>query len=227
MSMRPLNRKASASSPRLAVRTPIAIALALAPLFSHALSSDREQKTFIDGGALKVVQNTNNNQPSVSYITGGAKMVQGSMKAHGDEATIYQHASSAKDAQGNDVSGSVQRVILIGKSAQAHIEQKQDAGGLMTADSDKIDYNADTSVAELTGNVVVIQPGRGEFRGAHMTYNTNTGEMQSGDESPGSRVHMIIEPKAKPAAAPADKPADAKPAAAESKPPAPAATDQH
>ena len=225
MSTRPLNRKAGAS--RRGALAPLVVALALAPLCAHALSSDREQKTFIDGGALKVVQNTNNNQPSVSYITGGAKMVQGSMKAHGDEATIYQHASTAKDAQGNDVSGSVQRVILIGKSAQAHIEQKQDGGGLMTADSDKIDYNADTSVAELTGNVVVIQPGRGEFRGAHMTYNTNTGEMQSGDNSPDSRVHMIIEPTAKPAAAPAEKPADAKPATPEPKPAAPAATDQH
>lgn len=207
MSTRPLNRKARAS------RKALACALALAPLAAHALSSDREQKTYIDGGALKVVQNTNNNQPAVSYITGGAKMVQGSMKAHGDEATIYQHASTAKDAQGNDVSGSVQRVILVGKKSQAHIEQKQDAGGLMTAEADKIDFNADTNVAELTGNVVVIQPGRGEFRGAHMTYNTNTGEMQSGDNSPGSRVSMVIEPKAKPAA-PADKPAtpEAKPA---------------
>jgi lipopolysaccharide export system protein LptA len=220
-----LNRKAGAT--RRGVLAPLAIALALAPLCAQALTSDREQKMFIDGGALKVVQNTSNNQPSVSYITGGAKMVQGSMKAHGDEATIYQHASTAKDAQGNDVSGSVQRVILIGKSAQAHIEQKQDGGGLMTADSDKIDFNADTNVAELTGNVVVIQPGRGEFRGAHMTYNTNTGEMQSGDNSPDSRVHMIIEPKAKPAAAPAEKPADAKPATPETKPATPAATDQH
>jgi lipopolysaccharide export system protein LptA len=219
-----LNRKAGANKRGAAA---LAFALTLAPLCAQALTSDRQQKMFIDGGALKVVQNTSNNQPSVSYITGGAKMVQGSMKAHGDEATIYQHASTAKDAQGNDVSGSVQRVILIGKSAQAHIEQKQDGGGVMTADSDKIDFNADTNVAELTGNVVVIQPGRGEFRGAHMTYNTNTGEMQSGDNSPDSRVHMIIEPKAKPAAAPAEKPADAKPATPEPKPAAPAATDQH
>jgi len=217
MSTRPLNRKASAS--RRGARAPLVVALVLAPLCAQALTSDREQKMFIDGGALKVVQNTNNNQPSVSYITGGAKMVQGSMKAHGDEATIYQHASSAKDAQGNDVSGSVQRVILIGKSAQAHIEQKQDAGGLMTADSDKIDYNADTSVAVLTGNVLVVQPGRGQFKGAYMTYNTNTGEMESGDKTSDSqRVQMVIVPKNKPAAdATAPKPAT---------PPKPA-SDQH
>ena len=49
----------------------------------------------------------------------------------------------------------------------------------------------------------VVQQGRGEFRGAHMTYNTNTGVMESGNQDAGGRVHMIIQPKkAAPAAAP-------------------------
>ncbi len=51
----------------------------------------------------------------------------------------------------------------------------------------------------LTGNVVVNQPGRGQFKGAYMTYNTNTGEMESGDKTSASqRVQMVIEPKNKP-----------------------------
>ena len=53
-------------------------------------------------------------------------MDQGSTKARGDEATIYQHAGDAKDAQGNDISGDMQRVVLIGKQKQAHLEQQQD-----------------------------------------------------------------------------------------------------
>lgn len=201
MYMRSSNRNHGASS---RTRAAFIAALLIVPLAAHALSTDRQQKMIVDGGALKVVQNKNANQPSVSYLTGGAKIVQGSMKATGDAATIYQHPSSAKDAEGNDVGGGVERVILVGKSKPAHIEQKQDDGGFVTADSDKIDYNVDTSIAELAGNVVVKQTGRGEFRSQHMTYNTNTGEMQGGGESPESRVHMIIEPKAKPAAKPAD-----------------------
>ena len=102
------------------------------------------------------------------------------------------------------------------------MEQQQDAGGLMTAESDKIDYNADTSVAVLTGNVVVNQPGRGQFKGAYMTYNTNTGEMESGDKTSASqRVQMVIVPKNKPAA---DTPA--KPATPPVEPPSPR-SDQH
>jgi len=223
MSTRRLTRKASANKRTHTIRF-AALLLALAPLAAHALSTDRQQKMLINADYSKIVQNKNNNEAGVTYLNGNVTMDQGTTKARGDEATIYQHPGDAKDAQGNDISGQIQRVILIGKKKQAHLEEKQDSGGgLFTANSDKIDYNADTSVAVLTGNVVVVQPGRGEFRGANMTYNTNTGEMESGDKaSPGSRVQMVIEPKAKPAA-PA-KPDDSKPA--DSKP-EPASADQH
>jgi len=210
---------------------PFALLLGVLPLAAHALSSDKQQNMKINSDYAKMVQNTNNNAPGVTYLTGDVTMDQGTTKARGDEATIYQHAGDAKDAQGNNISGDIQRVVLIGKKKQAHLEQQQDAGGMFTANSDKIDYNADTSVAVLTGNVVVVQPGRGEFKGAYMTYNTNTGEMESGDKaSPGARVQMVIEPKNK---APAtDKPA-AKPPTSEPKPasaepsPKPASADQH
>ena len=231
MSTRRLNRKASASERARGARVAAALLLAMAPLAAHALSSDRQQNMLINADYSKIVQNRNNNEAGVTYLNGNVTMDQGTMKARGDEATLYQHPGDAKDAQGNDISGQIQRVILIGKKKQAHLEEKQDTGGLFTADSDKIDYNADTSVAVLTGNVVVVQPGRGEFKGAYMTYNTNTGEMESGDKaSPGQRVQMVIEPKNK---APAtDKPA-AKPPTSEPKPasaepsPKPASADQH
>lgn len=177
-----------------------ALALALGASAVQALGSDREQAMDITASYQKTQLNTNSNQPGVTYLKGNVRMVQGSLKAHADEATMYQHAGNAKDAQGNDVSGGVQRIVLVGK--RAHLEQLQDNNaGLVAADADKIDYNADSGVAELTGNVSVVQQGRGEFHGAHMTYNTNTGEIESGDNTAASRVHMIIQPKAKPAAA--------------------------
>jgi lipopolysaccharide export system protein LptA len=198
------------------------LAAGLAPIAAHALTSDKQQSMLINADYSKIVQNKDNNAPGVTYLTGNVTMDQGTTKARGDEATIYQHPGDAKDAQGHDISGDIARVVMIGKKKQAHLEQQQDTGGLFTAVSDKIDYNADTSIAVLTGNVVVVQPGRGQFKGATMTYNTNTGEMESGDkESSGQRVQMVIEPKNKaPAAA---KPDAAKPAAE----PKPATTDQH
>jgi lipopolysaccharide export system protein LptA len=201
---------------------PFLLAAGFVPIAAHALTSDKQQSMLINADYSKIVQNKDNNAPGVTYLTGNVTMDQGTTKARGDEATIYQHPGDAKDAQGHDISGDIARVVMIGKKKQAHLEQQQDTGGLFTAVSDKIDYNADTSIAVLTGNVVVVQPGRGQFKGATMTYNTNTGEMESGDkESSGQRVQMVIEPKNKaPAAA---KPDAAKPAAE----PKPATTDQH
>jgi len=213
------NRKTSATRSGSNNAAIVAAALVFAPLAAHALTSDKQQNMLINSDHAKIVQNKDNNQPGVTYLTGNVTMDQGTTKARGDEATIYQHAADAKDAQGRDISGDVQRVVMLGKKKQAHLEQQQDAGGLMTAESDKIDYNADTSIAVLTGNVVVNQPGRGQFKGAYMTYNTNTGEMESGDKTSDSqRVQMVIVPKNKP---PADTTAP-KPAT----PPKPA-SDQH
>jgi lipopolysaccharide export system protein LptA len=220
------NRKTSARPPKLRSRriSPtllILLAGSVAPIAAHALSSDKQQSMLINADYSKIVQNKDNNAPGMTYLTGNVTMDQGTTKARGDEATIYQHPGDAKDAQGRDISGDIARVVLIGKKKQAHLEQQQDSGsGLFTANSDKIDYNADTSVAVLTGNVVVVQPGRGQFKGATMTYNTNTGEMESGDrESSGQRVTMVIEPKNK---TPAPAKPEAKPAEAK-----PATTDQH
>ena len=198
--------------------------LGAAPQVALALSTDKQQNMLINSDYAKIVQNKDSNAPGVTYLNGNVTLDQGSTKARGDEATVYQHPGDAKDAEGKDISGDIQRVILIGKKKQAHMEQQQDGGGLMTANADKIDYNADTTVAVLTGNVVVVQPGRGTFKGATMTYNTNTGEMESGDKTnAGQRVQMVIEPKNKGTTPASDKPA-AKPAAAS---PKPADSDKH
>ena len=59
-------------------------------------------------------------------------------------------------------------------------------------------------LADLKGHVSVNQKGKGEFHGEHMIYNTKTGEMESGDNSPQSRVTMRFEPKTAAPAASSD-----------------------
>ncbi|HEX7769985.1 MAG TPA: lipopolysaccharide transport periplasmic protein LptA [Dokdonella sp.] len=183
MSTRPCNPRARSADRLLA-----ALLLASA-LPAHALSTDRNQPMDVTANYSRINQG-GGDKPGTTLLRGDVRVVQGTMKANAAEATIHQ-----------DGDGAIRRVILTG--AQARLEQQQDGGGLMVAEADRIEFDNATSVAELTGNVKVVQQGRGEFRGAHMTYNTNTGVMESGNQDAGGRVHMIIQPKkAAPAAAP-------------------------
>ncbi len=214
MSTRPCKPRPLRANPEnSAMRLALLLALAAAAPGALALSTDRQQTMTTKSDYTKVVQASANAAGS-AYLRGNVQIVQGSMKAKGAEATIHQHPDGAKNAQGEDVSGSIQRIVLVGK--QAHIEQQQDNGaGLMTADADKIDFDSDTGIAVLTGSVKVVQQGRGTFNGERMTYNTNTGEMESADTVSHTPITMTFEPKKKPATKPTateQKPADAAPA---------------
>jgi lipopolysaccharide export system protein LptA len=182
------------------------IALA-SSMCAFALSTDRSQPMDVKANYLKTDENrTTNPDVSVTYLKGNVQITQGSIKAHSDEATIYQDNSGKSGATANTSAPSeknsrIQRVLLIGK--QAHLEQLHDDDcGLMSADADRIDYHVATDIADMTGHVTVVQKGKGEFHGEHMVYNTSTGEMQSGDNAPSSRVSMRFEPKNQTPAAP-------------------------
>jgi len=199
MSARPCNpsTRATARNERRLRGAVLLIAFLAAPL-AHALGNDREKPMDVTADYSKINQGKDK-KPGTTYLRGNVRVVQGTMKANAAEATIHQKAN-----------GDVQRVVMIGK--QAHVEQQQDGGGTMTADADQIDFDNNTSIAVLTGNVTVVQAGRGEFHGEKMTYNTNTGEMESGEVGGSSRTHIIMQPTAKPAGKAKDeaKPADAK-----------------
>ncbi len=163
---------------------------------AFALSSDRDQPLDVRAQYNKSTFGGNN----VTLFQGNVRMVQGSLKAYGDEAKIWELDSASTDS-------AARRLVLTGNPAR--LEQMMDNdGGRMTASAKTIDYRSDTGLAELTGNVVVVQEGRSEFRGPHMTYNTNTGAMEGGSQAPGSEVHMTFKPKPRGAAKPET---DAKP----------------
>ena len=168
----------------------LALGAALVAGDAFGLSTDRNQPMDVDAGYMRTDQNKNTNAAvSTTFLKGNVRITQGSIKAHGDEATIYQD-----NKQGASGDSKIKRVLLVGK--QAHLEQLHDDDcGLMTADADTIDYHTDTDLADLKGHVSVNQKGKGEFHGEHMVYNTKTGEMESGDNSPQSRVTMRFEPK--------------------------------
>ena len=171
-----------------------AVCTLLAVQAAFALSSDRSQQLSIDANQQKSTQSLtgNANDPDITHLDGNVVMTQGSMKAHADHATIYKNPSGVVDAKGN--AGSLIRIVLTG--APAHMQQVHDGDcALMSAQAAIIDYHNDTGIAVLTGHVVVVQHGKGTFRSEHMNYNTNSGELEGGDTSASSRVHMVIEPK--------------------------------
>jgi len=176
----------------------LALAAAAAAPAVWSLSSDSEQPMDVTANTSKSVTSRTGaaNDPDTTDLDGNVIITRGSMKIHADHARIYRIPSAAKDPN----AGKYAHIVLTGKPA--HMQQLHDEDcGLMSADANTIDYKPVQNLAELTGNVKVVQAGRGESHSEHMIYNTDTGEMQAGDNSPTSRVHMIMEPSAaKPAA---------------------------
>ncbi len=160
---------------------------------AFALKSDRDQQMLLDANHQTSMQSQTGKagDPDITHLDGNVVMAQGSMKGHGDHAVIYKNPSSVVDAKGN--AGKMTRVVFTGKPANMQQVHDDDCG-LMTAAANTIDYDVQTGIATLTGQVVVVQKGKGESHSEHMIYNTNTGAMESGDTSPTSRVHVVMEP---------------------------------
>ncbi len=188
MSTTPSSRP-DAGSERRAPALFVAAALALACAApAHALSSDRDKDLEVRADSSKMVSGAADKPGPAEYalFLGNVRIEQGSLKASGNEARVFDSAGTGDSAS--------RRLVLTG--APARLEQMQDGdGGKLTARAATIDYDDGSGIAVLTGEVVVIQEGKSEFRGPRMVYDTNTGAMEGGSASPGSEVHMIFKPK--------------------------------
>jgi lipopolysaccharide export system protein LptA len=126
---------------------------------------------------------------SITTLTGNVVAIQGTLKMTGAKAVL--------NIDGDTQISHIHVTSAPGK--QAHIEQIDDAGNLMTGDADTLDYDNINGIAVLTGHAVVHQQGRGESHGDKLTYNTQTQQMTGTSGSDG-QVHMVILPKPQPAA---------------------------
>ncbi|HSX60470.1 MAG TPA: lipopolysaccharide transport periplasmic protein LptA [Tahibacter sp.] len=153
---------------------------------AQALKSDREQPLEVAANHFATNQNKH-----LTVLTGAVKLTRGTMKGESDKGTVYQSDDDE-----------INRVVLEGKPAR--LQQQLDSGGLMRATAANIDYDTEKATAVLTGNAVVIQEGRGEFRGERIVYNTETGEL-TGEGAAGGGITMKMQPKAKSESKPADK----------------------
>ena len=162
-----------------------AISLLVPAFAASAKSTDRNQDMNIDAGA----QSGTLIGDGKTTLSQGVVITQGTLDLRSSDAEIYM-----KD-------GEAVRAVFTGK--QAKLKQQLDDGSWMDASADRIDYDIKSEVLVMTGNYHV-KSARGTNAGQKMTYNTRTGEMNSGGD--GTRVRTVIPPKNK-AAAPAATPA--------------------
>ncbi len=199
------SRRASASR-RFAAGLLATCSLAMLSGLVVARQSDRQQPMNFAAKHTDAYNAPN----TVTTLQGQVKISQGTLLLTGDTAKIHLDA----DSQISDV-------IVTGQPA--HIEQLDDSGNLMTGNAARLDYDSARGIAVLTGQAVVKQQGRGEFRGDKLTYNTETSQI-TGDSGGDGLVHGVFLPKPKPATtpAPASQPAapstSATPATAASSP---------
>lgn len=166
--------------------------MAFASTSAHALKSDRDQPLDVRARYQEsVLGQRSGGDTNIATLKGDVVMTQGSLKATGDVAVVYD---TDKAGKGGD--GSVRRLKLTGNPARME-QQLDNDGGLMQASANTIEYSTGSSTAELTGNVIVIQKDKSEFRGERMTYNTASGAMQSGSEQGNGEVRLRFLPQPK------------------------------
>jgi lipopolysaccharide export system protein LptA len=184
----------------------LAIAALTACGVAQARQSDKSQPVNLNADHLKGSQ-----ENGKLVVTGNVTLDQGTFHADGAQATGYTDPNDSSQWQ---------RVVLTG--SPAHFRQTRDSGKLVHGQAQKLDYKISENTVILTGDASVTQEGRGSFKGARLTYNTDTGAIE-GAAAAGGRVHITLQPRSKPA--PTGAPASAAPAASAINPaPSPAST---
>ncbi|MBZ0087592.1 MAG: lipopolysaccharide transport periplasmic protein LptA [Thermomonas sp.] len=143
-----------------------------------ARSSDRNQPMDIEASRSDCGLGAN----ATCTLSGNVIITQGSLRVASARAVIAQHNGSPSRAQ---LSGGVT------------LQQDMDDGDRIQAVAANVDYDMQSEVMVLTGNVTINQQ-RGSLSGQRVVYNLKTGQIESGGDG-GGRVRMRILPKPAPA----------------------------
>ncbi|MCO5055810.1 lipopolysaccharide transport periplasmic protein LptA [Thermomonas sp.] len=164
-------------SPDLPARLLLVLLAATCGL-AGARSSDRSQPMDIEAGRSDCGLGAN----ATCTLSGNVIITQGSLRVVSARAVISQNNGTPSRAQ---LSGGVT------------LQQDMDDGDRIQAVAANVDYDMQSEVMVLTGNVTINQQ-RGSLNGQRVVYNLKTGQIESGGDG-GGRVRMRILPKPAPA----------------------------
>lgn len=149
---------------------------AIAP--AQARKRDREQPMDVGSDSLQA-----STTDGISTLSGNVRMTQGTLNVGADKAVVHQNDKHE-----------IARVELFG--APATLVEELDEGGMLDARARTMDYDLNTQLVVMTGDVVVKQP-RGELRGEKVTYDLGTGKLTGSGEGAAGRVQLHIAPPPK------------------------------
>jgi lipopolysaccharide export system protein LptA len=147
------------------------------PTLSFALPNDREQPVRISADSARY-----NEKTGIAVYTGKVVIQQGTLEIRADEIVINV-----------DRKGGISTLKATGKPA--HFQQKTDPQkGLVTAESNQVDYDVKNEIITLTGSANLKQEGA-SFQGSTINYNSQTQQVDAKGDS-NSRVQLILPPSA-------------------------------
>lgn len=150
---------------------------------ADARESDRTQPMSVEADQTDTVLTDDGE----SRLTGNVAITQGTLRIAAGTAVITRKG------------GDIVKVTLEGSPAT--MQQEDDAGAMMQARGNRIEYDVIAESVVMSGNVSVDQGGD-TFRSQRLTYDMKNGRLSGqGDGSSDGRVRMTIQPR--PASAPA------------------------
>lgn len=178
-SMRQIKQSRTLSS---LTRSLFGLSLCAISAMTFALPSDRNKEI-----SLIADRATYNDKTGITTYTGNVVIEQGTLKINA--ASIVANLNSNKQISTVNASGSPAKF-------QQQLETNR---GIARGEAQKIVYNAETGILNLTGNAYLYQDGA-SIRGNSLKYSMNKGDIEvSGGGSGGSgaskgRVQIIIPP---------------------------------
>jgi lipopolysaccharide export system protein LptA len=153
----------------------LALAAGLASTPALARDSDRSQPAEIEADRAEI-----DRQEGVAHYRGGAVFTQGTLRVTGERITVHAPA------------GRLERARAEGE--RAALRQETNAGRLVRARAQRIDYASEAQQITLIGHAEVVRAGE-RFRAHRIEYDTATDRVEaySGDTDGRVRIRMAPE----------------------------------
>lgn len=145
---------------------------------AQALPSDRDQPVQVSANSARF-----NEKTGIATYSGAVVVKQGTLEIRADEIVIT-----------TDKKGAIQTTVSKGNPAR-YQQQPDPKKGLVTAEAQRIDYDAKNENITLTGNAKLKQDGS-SFTGQTITYNSQRQQVDAkGDGT--NRVQLVFPPQAR------------------------------